>query len=90
MEKGQKVEVGEHKFCPVCGTKLKLTDTFCVRCGYSFAVRAEKNKKKKVKLRNALIIIVILAIMYFGLRYANGQTLFPRSLADAVRTIWPN
>ena len=90
MEKGQKLEVGEHKFCPACGTKLKLTDTYCLRCGYSFAIRTEKNKNKKLNLRNSLIIIAILLLTYFGLRYSNGQTLFPTSFADAIKTLWPN
>lgn len=77
----------DHKFCPVCGTKLHLTDTFCIKCGYSFAVRAEKNKKSRK--RNTIIVLILIAIAYFGLRYANGQTLIPNSFADALRTILP-
>lgn len=77
----------DHKFCPICGTKLHLTDTFCVKCGYSFAARAEKNKKSKRK--NITIVLVLLIVAYFGLRYANGQTLIPKSFADALRTILP-
>src|SRR5687767_11192240 len=78
---------GDHKFCPVCGTKLHLTDTFCVKCGYSFAVRAEKGKSSKKK--NIAIVLILIVIAYFGLRYANGQTLWPKSFADALRTILP-
>src|SRR3989344_1563252 len=85
--KKQRQEVGEHKFCPVCGTKIQLADAFCVRCGYSFAIRAEKNKKKRVKWRNTIIIIGILVLAYLGLRYANGQTIIPTSLADALKTL---
>lgn len=77
----------DHKFCPVCGTRLHLTDTFCVKCGYSFQVRAEKNKKKGK--RNTIIVLVLIIISYFGLRYAQGQTLLPTSFADALRTILP-
>ncbi|MEK6909407.1 MAG: zinc ribbon domain-containing protein [Nanoarchaeota archaeon] len=77
----------DHKFCPVCGTKLHLTDTFCVKCGYSFAIRSEKNKKSKK--RNITIVIILIIIAYFGLRYANGQTWIPNSFADALKTILP-
>ena len=48
--------------------------------------RAEKSKKR-VNWRNTIIIITILIIAYLGLRYANGQTIIPRSLADALRTL---
>ncbi len=81
-------QIGEHKFCPVCGLKLQLQDTFCVKCGYSFAARAEKDKNRKVNLKNTIIIILILIVAYFGLRYSNGQTIWPRSLADAISTLW--
>ncbi len=90
MEKGQRVEVGVHKFCPACGTKLKLTDTYCLRCGYSFAIRSEKNKNKKLNFRNVLIIGIVLVLSYFGIRYSNGQAIFPTSFADAIKTFWPN
>lgn len=86
---GKKKRPGEkdHKFCPVCGVKLHLTDTFCVKCGYSFQARAEKNKKSRKK--NVMIVIALIIIAYFGLRYANGQTILPKSFADALRTILP-
>ncbi|MBS3081689.1 zinc ribbon domain-containing protein [Candidatus Pacearchaeota archaeon] len=87
MFKKKKSKSQDHKFCPVCGIKLKLTDTFCVKCGYSFAARVEKSKK--LKKRNLIIILVLLIVAYFGLRYANGQTPFPTSFADALRTIIP-
>lgn len=83
----KKAKSQDHKFCPVCGTKLKITDTYCIKCGYSFAARAEKSKK--LKKRNLWIIIALLIIAYFGLRYANGQTWIPTSIKDAVRTIIP-
>lgn len=77
----------DHKFCPVCGMKLNLSDTFCIKCGYSFEARATKNKKSKKK--NLILIISLLVICYLGLRYANGQTWIPTSFADALRTIIP-
>jgi predicted nucleic acid-binding Zn ribbon protein len=88
-KKQRQPEIGEHKFCPACGTKLQLQDTFCLRCGYSFAIRAEKNKIKGINKRNLIIILIILLIMFFGLRYSAGQTLWPRSIVDALNTFWP-
>ena len=82
----KKLSSKDHKFCPVCGTKLKITDTYCIKCGYSFTARAEKSKPKK---RNLWIIIALLIIAYFGLRYANGQAWIPTSFKDALRTIIP-
>lgn len=84
---GKKSKPQDHKFCPACGIKLKITDTFCLKCGYSFAARTEKGKK--IKKKNITIIIILLIIAYFGLRYVNGQTWFPTSFADALRTIIP-
>ena len=88
FKKERKPEVGEHKFCPVCGMKLQLQDTFCLKCGYSFAIRAEKNKKG-MNIKNTTIIVAILILAYFGLRYSSGQTIIPRSFADALNTLWP-
>jgi len=84
---GKKKSVQDHKFCPACGLKLKIEDTFCVKCGYSFAERVKK--KSKINKTNTIIFITILVVAYFGLRYANGQTWFPTSFADALRTILP-
>ena len=78
----------DHKFCPSCGIKLRLTDTFCLKCGYSFAARVEKGKKK-INKRNTIIFFIILIVAYLGLRYANGQPWIPTSFADALRTILP-
>ena len=77
----------DHKFCPACGLKLKIEDTFCVKCGYSFAERVKK--KSKINKVNTIIFLTILVVEYFGLRYANGQTWIPTSFADALRTILP-
>ena len=84
----KKKSIQDHKFCPSCGTQLKITDTFCLKCGYSFAERAVKSKKR-INKKNTIILIVILIVAYFGLRYANGQTWLPTSFADALRTILP-
>lgn len=72
----------EHKFCPVCGTPLRTSDAYCIRCGYSFQARHKGTKG--IKWRNVGIIVLLLIVAYFGLRYANDLTIFPRSLQDAL------
>ncbi len=76
-----------HKFCPVCGVTLKAVDTYCVKCGYSFADRHKKSRK--TKWRNVIIVTLLLIAAYFGIRLGNGQTLFPRNLQDAFSTFLP-
>ncbi|MEK6898947.1 MAG: DUF2116 family Zn-ribbon domain-containing protein [Nanoarchaeota archaeon] len=71
----------QHKFCPVCGTQLKITDGYCIKCGYSFQAR---HKKKGISFRNVVIFLILLAIIYFGLRYANGFSIIPTSMQDAL------
>jgi predicted nucleic acid-binding Zn ribbon protein len=78
----------EHKFCPVCGLTLKVSDSYCIKCGYSFENR--NNKSKKTKWRNIIIIVILVLGGYFGIRYSTGQTIFPRSLQDAISTFLPN
>ena len=73
----------QNKFCPVCGTQLKAADGYCIKCGYSFQAR-QKSMRRGVKWRNVIIFLVLLAIVYFGLRYANDLTIIPRSLEDAL------
>ncbi len=73
----------QYKFCPVCGAQLKIEDAYCIRCGYSFDARKKKTRKA-IKWRNILIVLLLLAAAYFGLRYYNGQSLIPSSVADAL------
>jgi len=78
----------EHKYCPVCGEKLLLKDTYCVKCGYSFEKR--KEKKKKIKWKNIIFIGAILLGFYVSLRYFNGQSIIPESIVDALDFSWGN
>ena len=84
-----KSDVGKHKFCPVCGIKLELYDTYCTKCGYSFAER-HKKRRKKFKWKNIIFIIIVLIIFYISIRYFNGQSIIPVSMEDALNfTIKP-
>lgn len=73
----------EYKFCPVCGTQLKASDAYCLRCGYSFEARRKKSRKA-IKWRNIILMIIVLALIYFGIRYYYGQAIIPVSLEDAL------
>lgn len=55
----------ETKFCPRCGSVLKATDAYCIRCGYSFVSRVKKNKANWMRL---ILILIILAAAYLGIR----------------------
>ena len=66
----------QHKFCPVCGTQLKLDDQYCTTCGYSFEARHKKSKKA-IKWKNILLLIIVVLAAYLGYRYYNGQPLIP-------------
>ena len=76
-------DIGKHKFCPVCGTKLEGHDTYCTRCGYSFAERHRK-RGKKIKWKNVIFVIIILLVFYISIRYFNGQSILPESIGDAL------
>ncbi|MDZ4228569.1 MAG: DUF2116 family Zn-ribbon domain-containing protein, partial [Candidatus Levybacteria bacterium] len=65
-KRAKRGDIGEHKFCPVCGRKLELNDTYCTKCGYSFASRGKK--PKKLKWKNIIIFIILLIAAYFGVR----------------------
>jgi ribosomal protein L40E len=43
------------KFCPKCGTANRITDSYCLRCGYAFLRR-----KKKENLRKIIILLILL------------------------------
>lgn len=84
LRKRRKVKgVGKHKFCPVCGDKLELSDSYCTACGYSFAERY-KRRNKKIKWKNIILIIIVILILYIGVRYSNGQSIIPSSINDVL------
>ena len=72
----------QHKYCPVCGNQLRLDDSYCTRCGYSFVQR--KAGSKKIKWKRLLLLLVLIALIYFGFRYANSQPIIPLSWQDAL------
>ncbi len=71
----------ESKFCPVCGTKLKSDDDYCVTCGYSFVARQKKSKP--LRWKNIIIVLLIILALYLAGRYFNGLPMIPVSIADA-------
>jgi len=73
----------ENKFCPVCGAQVKMNDAFCIRCGYSFIKRKEK-QRHGIKWSRLIFFLIIIAAIYLGIRYYNGQPIIPSSIADAL------
>lgn len=83
----RKGDIGKHKFCPVCGAKLELHDSYCLKCGYSFVER--RKRRRGIKWKNIIIVIIILIIGYLGLRYSNNQPIIPEALAKALNLTIP-
>lgn len=69
----------DNKFCPVCGTRLSMSDAYCTTCGYSFESRNKKTKKR-IKWKNLVILIIILLIIYIVFQYITKQPIVPDSL----------
>ena len=72
------------KYCPNCGALAHPGDAYCLKCGYSFVEHHKKLKGRGVKWRNIIIVLVILATAYLGIRYINGKPLIPVSWQDAI------
>ncbi len=64
------------KYCPDCGVKLTEKDKYCTKCGYSF----EKRKKKKVNVRNLIILIIVVLIIWIAIRILSGNTIIPKPI----------
>ena len=79
--------IGKHKFCPVCGAKLELHDSYCLKCGYSFVER--RRKRRGIKWKNIIIFIIIIIIAYLGIRYFNNQPVIPESIQDLLNITLP-
>lgn len=84
----KRVVQSSNKFCPSCGAALEHSDSYCTHCGYSF--HARRNPGKNPKKKSWIIALILIALIYFGVRYFGGQTLFPTSITDALSTFWPN
>ena len=69
-----------NKFCPVCGMQLKIDDSFCIKCGYSFQNR--KKKSRGIKWKNIMIVLIVLLLIYIGIRYSNNEPILPQFLKD--------
>ena len=75
MKKRQKI-----KFCPRCGTTLNLVDSYCIRCGYSFRV-----KNKKLSFFQILTILIVLAVIWIGIRFFLNKPIIPTEIIDFVK-----
>jgi len=67
----------KRKFCPKCGKEVKLKDDYCISCGYSF-----KKRKKRFNVRNVLIAVAILVVLWIVIRLVGGNPIIPRPIID--------
>jgi predicted nucleic acid-binding Zn ribbon protein len=65
------------KYCPQCGAGLSEKDKYCIKCGYSF-----EKRKKKVKIRNLIILIVAVIIIWILIRILTGNPVIPQPILD--------
>jgi uncharacterized membrane protein YvbJ len=72
------------KFCPNCGALSHPGDAYCLKCGYSFIDHNKKLRTKGTKWKNIIIVVVILAAAYFGIRYLNHKPIIPLNWQDAI------
>ena len=68
------------KYCPDCGAEIDEKDKYCTKCGYSF----EKRKKKKIKLRNLIILIIAIILIWLGIRIFTGNPLIPEIIKNLL------
>lgn len=79
-----KGNIGNHKFCPICGSQLEVYDTYCTRCGYSFAEREKRKKTSKIKWKNILVLIILLVIAYLAITYFTTGTILPDFITSTI------
>lgn len=68
------------KFCPKCGKELRQKDEYCISCGYSF-----KKRKKKINLKNIIILIIIFIILWIIIRMLVSKPILPQPLLDLIK-----
>ena len=84
----KKGNIGKHKFCPVCGSRLEVDDYFCIKCGYSFLERSKK-RRRTIKWRNLIFLIIVILAIYASIRYFQGKPIIPVSFEDALNITIP-
>jgi predicted nucleic acid-binding Zn ribbon protein len=64
------------KYCPRCGTPNDIKNRYCIKCGYDFY----ENQKKKLKLKQILLIILVLFVMWVFVRLITNKPIIPEIL----------
>lgn len=73
------------KFCPKCGARNDIGDSYCIRCGYSFRKRG-----KKLNVKSIILLIIILLIAWVVIRILLNQSIIPQGLIDILKNITSN
>jgi len=75
------------KFCPRCGALIHAGDTYCIRCGYSFRVRA---RRIKTNPRTIFIAVGVLLGIWIVVRILTKQPIIPEGVVDFFKNITSN
>jgi len=75
------------KYCPRCGALIHAGDTYCIRCGYSFRVRA---RRMTTNLRTIIITVAVLLGVWVVVRILTKQPIIPEGVVDFFRNISSN
>jgi predicted nucleic acid-binding Zn ribbon protein len=67
------------KYCPQCGTPNEVQNRYCIRCGYEFY-----KKKNKLGLKQILIIIITLTILWCAVRIILNKPIIPDLLKELL------
>jgi predicted nucleic acid-binding Zn ribbon protein len=70
------------KFCPRCGTPNNLVDAYCIKCGYNF-----KKRRKKSGFMQILVVILLIAAAWVGLRLFLKKPIIPTEFIDLVKNM---
>lgn len=75
------------KYCPRCGALIHAGDAYCIRCGYSFRVRAKRNR---MSLRTIILAIIVLLVIWCVIRLLTKQPIIPAGITDFFKNVASN
>jgi len=74
------------KYCPRCGALIHAGDTYCIRCGYNFRVRAGN----KTNLRTIILAVAVILGLWIVVRILTKQPIIPAGVIDFFRNMTAN
>ncbi|MFA5071371.1 MAG: zinc ribbon domain-containing protein [Candidatus Pacearchaeota archaeon] len=71
------------KFCPRCGTANKLTDAYCIKCGYAF-------RRRKSSFTTIILLIILLIAGWIAFRLFTNQSIIPTQIVNLFQNSTSN